>query len=218
MKKLILFSSIGFLCLVGEVHAQLVKGTKYLGATVSFYGQNNNADYPQGDKFTYHNFAVNPSLRFGKFVKDNVMLGLDLSPGLALQRNKNRLFETEVKSGTNLMTLGLNPYIRNYKSLSSKWAIYLHSSLNLSYLRLKNFDGDQTDYENGYSVGFSVRPGVSYWFSPRFALEADVNVLSLGVNYTDFNGNNTFGVSTGINTSLQQYFGIRASWYFQKAN
>jgi hypothetical protein len=218
MKKLILFSALCMLCRAGELRAQLQKGTKYAGATVSFSGQNGQNDFKPDGKFKANTFGINPGVQFGKFVKDNVMLGVGLGTNLFFQRYKNEIFETESETGVNSIGVTLNPYIRNYKSLSPKWAIFLHSGLSVSYLRHKDFENDNAVYENGYSVGIALTPGISYWFSPRFSLESDVNVFSLGVNYTDFRDKNDFGFSAGISSSVPNYFGVRASWYLQKAN
>ncbi|MCE7065673.1 outer membrane beta-barrel protein [Dyadobacter sp. CY326] len=218
MRKLILFSLLSILCLASEVQAQLQKGTGYLGASISFTGQNGKNDYEPDGEHKLSTFAVAPTLRFGRFAKDNVMLGIGLTPNFYFLRSKSEFMNTESKTGVNNFSVTLNPYIRNYKSLSSKWAIFLHSGINLGYLRLKNSYDDNSKYENGYTIGVNLTPGITYWFNPKFSLEADVNVFSFGVNYTNFLNTNAFGISSGISTSLQQYFGVRASWYFQKTN
>jgi hypothetical protein len=215
MKKLFLMSLLGGICLAGSANAQLQKGTRYWGATITGNGDHNRYEYPQNADWKGNVLNVTPSVQAGWFIGDNKMFGLRLSPSLSLYRNKNDGPSGEYKSGGHTMAINLAPFLRHYKSLSPKWAIYLHSAVNLAYLRSKNFDDDDKRFENGYSGGIYLNPGVSFWVTPRFSLESDINVLSLNLNYTHFNDDNTFNFNTGITSSISQYFGIRASWYLQ---
>ncbi|SKB56098.1 outer membrane beta-barrel protein [Dyadobacter psychrophilus] len=218
MRKLILFSSIGILCLVGEVQAQLQKGTRYWGATISSNGEASNqkyyADYKSNAKYA----NIYPSLRTGWFFRDNTMFGVDLSPSISFSRSKNNLSGTESKYEYNGIAVNLTPYIRKYKSLSPKWLLYVHSGVNLSYVRTKNTNSDESEFKNGYGAGLNIVPGVAFRLTPRFWLESDVSVFNLNLSYVNFNDNNSVNFQTGLRSDIQQYFTVRAAWYIQKSN
>jgi len=217
MRKLILFSSFGILCLIGGAQAQLQKGTRYWGATITSNGEAINqkyyADYKSDSKYT----NIYPSVRTGWFFKDNSMFGIALSPSISFSRSKNNLSGAESKYKYSAVAVNLSPYIRKYKSLSPKWLLYVHSGLNLSYVRSKN-TSVENDSENGYGAGVYIVPGVAYRLTPRFWLESDVSVFNLNLSYLNFNDNNGVSFQTGLRSEIQQYFTVRAAWYIQKSN
>ncbi|MCF2488339.1 outer membrane beta-barrel protein [Dyadobacter sp. CY347] len=218
MRKLILFSSLGILCLVGEVQAQLAKGTRYWGATITSNGQINDEDYESPYKSTNNFVNIYPSLRTGWFFKDNTMFGLDLSPSISFSRSKYNLSGDDSEYKYNGLTVNLTPYIRKYKSLSPKWLLYVHSGATLSYVRTKNTNTNESDFKNGYGAGLNIVPGVAYRLTPRFWLESDVSVFNLNLSYVNFNNTNSVNFRTGLTSQIQQYFTLRAAWYIQKSN
>lgn len=114
----------------------------------------------------------------------------------------------------------LSPFIRHYKTLNEKWYAFLNTSVNGSYLRstLRSNAVMEEYTKNGYAVGLAVVPGIAYRLKSRFALEADINLLSLGIGYNHMNNNNSFTFNTAVTTDLTNIFSLRASWYIQKAN
>jgi hypothetical protein len=215
MKKLFLVGLLGAIFLAGKANAQLQKGTRHWGATINFNGDNSRYDYAPDADYKNNILNATPSIQAGWFTKDNKMVGVRLTTSLSWFRGKNVGSGFENKSGTNLMAINLSPFIRHYKSLSPKWAIFLHSAANLAYIRSKSFTGDDKDHDNGYSAGVYINPGISYWITPRFSVESDINVLSLGASYSHYNDTNNITFNTGVTSSISQYFGIRASWYLQ---
>lgn len=218
MKKLILLASLGMLCVAGQVHAQLGKGTRYWGTTVNFNGNHQKSDYTADEQYKNNSLDINPTLTTGWFIADNRMFGLSLTANLSFYKNKSQYFGTEQTSNESDLAFALSPFIRYYKSINPKWALFLDTGLNLAYLRTKEYNGGTYNYENGYFTGIFVEPGISYWITPRFSLESNINVLYLALNYTNMDDVNRVSLSSNISTSLTQYFGIRASWYLQKAN
>ena len=218
MRKLILFSSLGIMCLIGEVQAQLQKVTRYWGATITSSGEAISQKYDSPYKSDTKISNIYPSLRTGWVFRENTMFGIGLSPSISFSRSKNNLVGTEIKSGYNAVAVNVSPYIRRYKSLSSKWLLYVHSGVNLSYVRSKDFQGDDSQFENGYGIGLGIVPGVAYRLTPRFWLESDVSVFNLNLSYLNFNDNNSVNFQTGLRSEIQQYFTLRAAWYIQKSN
>lgn len=215
MKKFIL---IVLLCLTGlnaQVHAQLQKGTKLLAGTLNFTGIHAHRKDPPNSPSGNGYFAIYPSVQAGWFTRDNRLIGLGLGSSLYFLHTKTELSSETYRGGLNNLSVSLSPFIRQYKSLSPKWALFLHSNTNFSYLRVTNFQNTAKDLDTGFDVGLQINPGVSYWFSPRFALESDINLLSLGFKYQHLQDVNALSFNSGVTTGLSNYFLLRASWYIQ---
>jgi len=214
MKKNLLLGLVGCLFLAGPVKAQLGKGTKYWGGTLSFSGVNNKSKNDFSS--SVNQLSLSPSIQAGKFIKDNRMIGLGLGATIYYLESKDSNNRPDSKYSTTENSYSLSPFIRHYKSLSPKWAIFLNSSAQLSYMTMKlKIYGDKRR-EDGYGAGLQILPGVAYWVSPRFALESDINFLSLGAGYKDFLGAKSVYFNSALTSSLTSYFSIRASWYLQK--
>lgn len=218
MKRLFLLFLPGMLLLAGKAEAQLQKGTMHWGATISADGQVLHSEsLPTVDSKT-NNHNIVPSIQAGWLVKDNRMFGLRLSSTIALRKGASDVQGNEYENVNNYSSVSLSPFVRHYKSINSKWAIFLQTGFEGAYFRTKEKFMSATEHENGYGLGIYVLPGISYWVTPRFAIESDVNVLSLALNYTDMQDVSKFNFSAGVNSGIQNYFGIRASWYLQKSN
>ena len=212
MKKNLLFGIVTYLCLALPAQAQLQKNTKYWGGTVNFVGSHNTFEDSDGS----NQFSINPAIQAGKFVKDNQLVGIGLGTSLNFQWNGNSYGPSTSKRGSHQNAYTLSPFVRHYKSLNAKWAIFLNSSLSLSYLGYYN-SNSEPKRESGYSAGIRIVPGITYWLSSRFALESDVNLLSLGAEYTDFRDAKVVNFNSAVTTGITSYFSIRASWYLQKS-
>ncbi|MEO6684812.1 MAG: hypothetical protein ABIN24_02565 [Dyadobacter sp.] len=219
MKKTLLIGLTAFMGFVSPVKAQLQKGTKYVGATISFNGTHQSFDYtPNVTNNTgkYSTFNVNPSFQFGKFVKDNRMIGIGIGTSMAFGKSKSSNSGQDYLYKSGSIAYNLSPYIRHYKSLSPKWAIFLNSSVNLAYFHFKNSSNGDVKKNDGYSAGLYITPGISYWITPRFALQTDLNFLSLSAGYGHLPAAKNFFFNSAVTSSLTNYFSVRASWYLQK--
>ena len=216
MKIFFLIGIVGCVCLAVPVQAQLQKGTKYLGATVSFGGSQGRVEGGPGTTSIQNSFSANPSLQAGVFIKDKTMLGIGFGSALNFLWTKSKPAQSLPVYKTTYQVYSLTPFIRHYKSLSGKWAIFLNSSAQVSLLTNKIFTDNITVKEDGYSVGLQVTPGISYWITPRFALETDINLLSLGAGYQDLFNTKTLYFNSAVTSNLSSYFSVRASWYLHK--
>lgn len=216
MKKNILLVMLYCFCFTFSVQAQLQKGTKYLGSTVSFSGYNNRPGKDVDQPTNFNQISFNPSLQVGSFIKDKVMVGVNAGASLYFGWTKSRYSGAFPDFKENRQTYSLSPFIRHYKSLNPKWAIFLNSSADFFYLRSGMNPLSINVVENGFAAGVQIIPGISYWISPRFALESDINLLSLGVGYRNFQNTKSFYFTSAATSNLNNYFSLRASWYFQK--
>lgn len=221
MKKLLLLVLPGMLFLAGEAEAQLQKGTSHFGATISANGNGTRTESSSGPveyKNTSNSHDFFPSLQAGWMIRDNRMFGLRLTSGIGLRKT---IFEGTSPLNhfvTNNYSLSLSPFIRHYKPINSKWALFLQSGVEGSYVWSKSKIDDAAEKKDGYGIGLYVLPGITYWVSPRFAIESDLRLLSLAVNYSDVNDSKTFSLNAGITSGISSYFGVRAAWYLQKSN
>jgi len=216
MKKTILLGMLGCLCFAVSVRAQLQKGTKYVGGTVSFSGYNNRPNKEVDQPTNFNQISFNPSLQVGSFVKDKVMVGVGAGAALYFGWTKSKFSGALPDFKENRQTYSLSPFIRHYKSLSPKWAIFLNSSAEFLFLRSRMNVVPFDIIENGFAAGIQIIPGISYWISPRFALESDINLLSLSTGYRNFQDTKSLYFTSAATSNLNSYFSIRASWYLQK--
>ncbi len=218
MKKNLLIGIWVCVCTAVPGLAQLQKGTGYIGTTVTFDGS---AGRPQVMNSTsaevYNHLSINPSVQIGKFFRDHVMAGVGIGGPMSFSWTK-RINPDGSDNKTRFIqgAYTLSPYLRHYKSLNSKWALFLTSAVDLAYLKIAQKNRNEKESWDGFSAGLRIVPGVSYWISPRFALETDVNLLSLGVGYKDFLDAKLFYFSSAATTGLPSYFSVRASWYLKK--
>ena len=219
MKKNLLFGIVSLLWLSVPAKAQLQTGTKYVAATISFNGSHQAMDFTPSitnNASKFRTFNMNPSFEVGRFVKENRMIGIGFGTSMAFSKSKSAYAGQDfVYKGSNI-AYNLAPYFRQYKSLSPKWAIFLNSSVNLAYMHFKNSNNDEVKKTDGYAAGIYLVPGISYWITPRFALETDLNFLSLSAGYNHLPTSKNVFFNSIVTTTLTSYFSVRASWYLQK--
>ncbi|TDE18504.1 hypothetical protein [Dyadobacter psychrotolerans] len=216
MKIYLPITLLTFLCLSDPVQAQVQKGTKYLAATISFDGYNFRPSGYAVQQTVSSQFTISPFLQAGKFFKDNRMAGIGLG-------SSNYIFSVSNNDGQNISknrqsrnAYTLAPYVRHYKPLNTKWAVFLNTSAEISFLSLRYKANGSRESDNGYGVGVKVVPGISFWVTPRFALESDINLLSLGVSYSDIVDVKSINFNSAVTTNLNSYFSVRASWYIHR--
>ncbi|WP_353721596.1 hypothetical protein [Dyadobacter sp. 676] len=217
MKRLLLLFLPVILLLAGRAEAQFQKGTVHWGATISSEGTISRFESFQSIETKNNSHMISPSVQFGKFVRDNTMFGLRITPSFNLLNSEVTAQNTNNKFKNNSLTVNLSPFVRRYKFLSEKWAIFIQPGLNLAYLRSKASSQDE-ELTNGYGGGIYVVPGIIYQITPRFALESDLNLLSLNLNYYHMDDWDHFHFNAGATSGIQSYFGLRASWYLTKSN
>lgn len=220
MKKLFLLILPGMLFLAGSAEAQLQKGTKHFGATISADGsamKSKGLSSAYQSKGTNNMHNISPSVQTGWMTRDNRMFGFELNSYFAWRKITSKT-SSDYKYIDNYSSVGLSPFIRHYKPIDNKWAIFLQSGVEGAYMWTKKEDSGVTKKNDGFAAGVSVHPGIVYWISPRFAIESDLQLLSLRLAYTDFASSKSLNFKAGITSGINNYFGVRAAWYLQKSN
>lgn len=161
--------------------AQIKKSSVFLGGNVGFssYMSTNTTNNLNNNKLT--GISISPVI--GKAVKENLIVGFDLSYGY----NKNdNIGNADVTINKNY---GLGFFVRKYKPLGkSDFSIFLQGRLGAGYsTRLRNYNTIYKDEFNQFIIDASLYPGISYNVSKKLQIEAGFNNL-VGISYSSGKG------------------------------
>lgn len=156
------------------------KGDKFLSGTLGY----NTISEADGSKEI--NFRVAP--RIGFFLNDFVAVGGKL--GYGYLRRKNHLGQRTIENSTITGAL----FGRYYLFPGSKFSFF--GELGVGFGSTRNIAKDWT---NGVNAGFS--PGISYFVSEHFALEAQFGLLSYNTVSPREEAGSTDSFSVGIDMS-----------------
>lgn len=202
------------------VSAQLSKGSSLVGGNISFNTQKTeNSNNTDVEKST--GFALTPS--YGKVVKQNLVIGGDLSYGYT---NKNTKHAFLGNSDEKNSSYGIGVFMRNYRHLGrSGFYLFLQSRLGADVSTGKNIyyhPNSNPDYKtNAFAIRLNFYPGISYAVTQRFLLETGLNNLfyagysSAKQTYADNNTtikNSGFDAGASVGSNLQWTIGFRFLW------
>lgn len=161
------------------------KGTNTLGAGFSA------ATYKQeAGTFVTESKGNHFTLGYGKFIKDNLKLGVNGN------YNHNKSTYSNDNNSTELNGYGVGVNLQKYFPLFKQFYAYAGGFTNYTYSRqTSNTPSNQNFRENSYFLGASG--GVTWFVSKHFALE--VNLLSGGLNYSHAKYPNGSGYNTSTN-------------------
>jgi len=169
MKKLLLVGAVALFAVMNAQDNETVgfnKGNTFITGAIGY------ATQTQGE-FKNSNFTIAPSV--GYFATPNIALGTRI--GFSNTTESVKIANLKLEDKSNLFTAGL--FGRYYWMPASRFSIF--AELNANYATQKftedNASLPDTEYKlNGFSVGFA--PGISYFISNHFALEASVGVFN----------------------------------------
>ncbi|WP_127123745.1 outer membrane beta-barrel protein [Chryseotalea sanaruensis] len=166
MRKVIMIAIFGLLTSVAM--AQTTSGTIALGGGFRFTSND-----PGTSSFSLSGSG-------GYFLKDNLMVGLDLSYSSA-------------NDGDNT-SLGLGPFIRYYKFIADdKFAFTVDGGFVFS--SDKDVDPVTGTEVSSSTFGLGVAPGFAYFFSPKWSLDFTLP----GISYISYEGGGST-ISIGAST------------------
>jgi hypothetical protein len=216
MKKLYFFVFGILLCTI--VQAQINKGAIMIGGNVGYSEQSGKSS---GALVTtkMESWNVNPS--FGKAIKDNLVLGLDINYGHSHYDNGDPSYD----NGTNNYKAGV--FLRRYKPIGNNFYLFIQSMFSVSYTH------GTASYQNGnnipythddnkeFGLAFQIYPGISYAINRKWQLETGLpNFLSAAYNHSKDVVSNTgqpdqsssghsFQISSSLTGSNQFTVGVR---------
>ena len=205
---------LSFLFSVSILHAQISKGSLFLGGNINFYSSDNSAD---DNSIGYKQDVFTVSSVIGKVIKNNLVLGA----GLGYSHTKYRQGPTNIPNDQKSNGYSGNVFLRKYMGLGKNFYIYLESALGARYDKSDNSPINLNNNYKTISVSLGVTPGISYAISKKLQIETGFNqLLSIGYSHEKGNKNpsysvpyktNTFSVSTGFNNSYFSsiFFGFK---------
>jgi hypothetical protein len=201
-------------------HAQMKKGDILLGGTIGFNSQKSSSSNPSS--YEQNATLVNLTPSIGKAIKDNLLVGIDLTWAY-IKTTQGSSPDVYTNKST---TYGAGFFLRRYKSLGNGFAIFLQSRLGGSYNTQKDeyeSSPNPTYYTKGYAFDLSFYPGIAYAITKRVQLETGFQNL-VDANYshskttsaTDPNANattesksNGFSIQTSLSNNFAFAVGIK---------
>ncbi|MEJ0032408.1 MAG: outer membrane beta-barrel protein [Bacteroidota bacterium] len=182
------------LCVAYSSFAQIEKGRSYV--TGQFGGGSSKTSDTSGGSSTKQS-SYGLGLGYGYLVANTWAVGLSVSGN----GNTTKYYSTNATStGTGY---SITPYVRKYFPIAEKF--YIHADGGLSYAGIKStykYDGvpEVTDSKSKVTAVY-IRPGLTYFLSNRFTLNANLGSL----NYSNLQTTNGSGQKTtqkGLNASF----------------
>lgn len=185
--KRFLLAAVIFTAAYFTANAQ-TKGTNTLGVGFNATTQKN-----ETNSFKSESKTNSFTLGYGRFIKDNVRLGISGSYNHSTSTSSNNTtsYDNDGYGGT--------VSLQKYFPLLKKF--YAFAGGNTSYMYTKQ--GSDVPNSSNYEVDtyfLGAYGGVTYFLSKHFALEADL--LSGGLNYSRVRNSSEFGTSTSTGLNL----------------
>ena len=187
MKKIIL--TVAAVFAFGFANAQESTGGKgfgsgdiFISGSVGFHSEKT------GDQ-KYSEFTIAPKVGF--FVTENIAIGGKLGFSSSTETD----FPGADIKGT---VLSVGAFGRFYATPASDFSFF--AELGANYATMKEEQGPLEYEANGFNIGLA--PGVSYFVSSNFALEASIGLLSYDTTKPDFDGaesTDTFDLNLNLN-------------------
>ncbi len=147
-----------------EERLTIEKGRWNFGGTISLGKRNYDANVLHIEK----SFAFQMIPKTGYAVSDNFIIGLAL--GFVYIEEDNSVVDNSINSSVS-RNLSINPYGRKHYGLGRNFSLFIEG--NVSYGRgwLRNNRENNNASSNSF-FGIGVSPGINYFVSKHFALEA----------------------------------------------
>ena len=156
-----------------NVHAQVSKGSIFLGGNINFMSQKINSLIPNVTSTSNSVFNFSPAM--GKAIKDNMVVGIDLDYAYS---------KVDQGTGSYVQTnngFGAGVFLRRYVALGKGFYVFGQGRFGAMYNSGKIDQGQPTatsDNIKGFSFNFGFYPGISYQVSKRLQLETGFNNLA----------------------------------------
>lgn len=201
-------------------YAQLEKGTRLIQGSFNVGGNSRTDEFNPffgGNEFESRNNFLTVAPSIGWFTGNNTLAGF----GLSYEHNSNKGIsffnggQSETISRNNLF--GFNFFFTRFNPLVDK--LYLTTTINFSAgggTEVFENGADQERVSNVFQVGFNIVPGLTYFISDKWAIQASIGRVFYQyrqANLKDSNPTSTnkvhnYGLNFSANTYLLgfQYF------------
>ena len=152
---------IGFLS-----QAQINKGAILLGGNLYYNDLSQSSNAPNQPPSKSTNLTFSPS--FGKAVKDNLVLGFDITYGHTSTSQPQVYTQTSDAAGADF-------FIRKYKLLGNGFYLFGQSGIGGNYSHNSANDPgtptSTTTSGNGYNISLQIFPGIAYAINRKWQVE-----------------------------------------------
>jgi len=214
MKKFTTIAAALFL--LHSSYAQIEKGKTFIGGSIGFGNSKNETSATSYSK----NGSWNISPQIGKAVKQNLIVGIQLSAGGNSSESTGFAGISKNTSGN----YGLGFFARKYYPVANKFMLFGEGRIGGNILTGDSKIGDVKITEsNGWGINLNIAPGIAYNVSKKLWIEAALTNLfnagySSATNKQLANGgqpaseskNTSFNANASI--SGLQDFGIGVRW------
>lgn len=174
------------------VQAQIKKGDIVLGGNVGYSDQSSSANPFPANGGKSDNLSINPSI--GKAIKDNMVVGIDLSYSRYTYSSGAPSITTSGVS--NAYETGV--FVRRYKPLGNNFFLFAQTTFMVNYFHgtsntpaVNGNPGYEND-DKSIGVGFQFYPGIAYAINRHWQLETELpNLFSASYNHSRFRTSTT---------------------------
>lgn len=144
-------------------------------------------------------FTIAPSVGF--FVSDNIAVGVELGYTSATEDNEIMFMGEPVMVEQTTKTLGIGGFGRYYFTPANDFSFF--GQLSIAYASStfdSGYPGEDEVKANGFNIGLA--PGISYFISNNFALQASIGVLgytTVKPDYDNAESTDTFELGLDMN-------------------
>ncbi len=178
--KTILFASIMLVAGITAKAQFTQPGQKVIGGTIGFNsGDNKSFSMPDTEsKGRYFSVSANA----GKFKKKNVLTSL----AVFYNNNSNRHITPANTNNFNSNAVFVNFGKTYYKEIAKKLYVGLGGFIGVGYSSssTKNTQNTSVSELDGYNIGFSIEPNMSYQLTDRFLVRVGPSANFLNLNYS----------------------------------
>jgi outer membrane protein with beta-barrel domain len=208
MQKYI-YVSLLFIAASLGCRAQIKQGSWLLGGDFTF--ASNTSNQPDGTPYSNKNtsFSITPSL--GKAIRDNLILGFDLSYN---HQRSTTVQPNPPDEESTYNQYGVGVFMREYKPVGSNFSLFLQERVGGGFAKITN-----TNSSNATSMSFTMglSPGVAYSVTRKLQLETGFqNLLYANYAHTKIGEdpsavkNTNFSVGTNLGYAFQNLIvGVR---------
>jgi hypothetical protein len=197
----------------------LQKGSSVLGGGIGAMRNNSSTEEPidslqQSGKVS--SFQISPY--FGRFIKDNLVLGVKLNFGTSKNESSFEDFNQTSNTEQKGRSYGAGIFLRKYFPVLEKFGVFIQPEINYNFyssdnVRYSSFHQGETvreDYEDRESRSFSVNTslGLYYFISPRFSIETSLGTLGLTKSKTNKEETNNYNDDSRTTETNSDSFSI----------
>jgi len=178
--KTILFATIMLAACIAAKAQFTQPGQKVIGGSFGFNSGNNLSTGQPGYESKGDNFFV--SANAGKFMKKNVLTSVAVS----YSNNSAKHISPTNTSNNNSNSVNVSFGKTYFKEIAKKIYVGLGGFVSMGYGNsvIKNTQSTDRSESEGYNIGFSIEPNMSYQLTDRFLLTVAPSANFLNLNYS----------------------------------